>query len=157
MSLRSRNPARCLRRLLIALSVAAVAVMLGRRLLDRFEVAGESMAPSLNPGDYLICELVTPRLGLIRRGDKVVFESPTQPGVMTIKRVAAVEGDDYPVERSDGNRGIEQNSTQQVPHGELYLLGDNPSRSTDSRSYGTISVGAIKAVARIRYRRGHAS
>lgn len=122
-----------------------VAMLVARRFVTRFEVSGESMSPALNPGDYLVCESFSSTLGLIRKGNLVVIESPAQPGLQVIKRVAGVDGD---VINSDVS------SRLTVPRGHLFLLGDNATRSTDSRSYGPVPADSVVAVARIRYRRG---
>lgn len=126
------------------LTVAA-ALVLARRFVTRFEVSGESMTPALNPGDFLICESLSSTLGLIRKGNMVVIESPAEPGLRVIKRVAGVEGD---IINSDVNPQIT------IPPGHLFVLGDNPGRSTDSRTLGPVPTASVVAVARIRYRRG---
>ena len=85
---------------------------LGRRL--RFVVRGESMEPSLFEGDEL---LVNPYAYRWRRpsvGDVVLIQHPLRSDLRAVKRVA---------ERREGG---------------LWLLGDNPPASTDSRSYGLV-------------------
>jgi nickel-type superoxide dismutase maturation protease len=85
---------------------------LGRR--ERFVVRGDSMEPSLEDGDEV---LVNPRAFARRRpdvGDVVLFVHPIQSDVRAIKRVAEV--------RESG----------------LWLLGDNPPSSSDSRTYGVV-------------------
>lgn len=125
--------------------MAGATFVIARRFITRFEVSGESMVPALNPGDYLICESLSSALGLIRKGNLVVIESPVQSGLRVIKRVAGVEGD---VINFNGNSQVT------IARGQLFVLGDNPGRSTDSRSFGPVPVASVVAVARIRYRRG---
>jgi len=72
------------------------------------------MTPSLNEGDEV---LVHPRAYAKRRptvGDVVLFQHPLRSDVRALKRVAEVR-----------------------PTG-LWLLGDNPRGSTDSRSFGVV-------------------
>lgn len=54
----------------------------------RFEVAERSMAPALEPGDYLIATRWLP----VREGAVVAFEHPERRGFWLVKRVATVEG-----------------------------------------------------------------
>lgn len=145
MSLRSRERDRCIGGWVGALLGGVATLVLARRFITRFEVSGESMSPALHPGDYLICESLSPFLGLIRRGSLVVIESPAKPGLRVIKRVAGVGGDYI---SSDVNTKL------QVPPGHLFVVGDNPAQSTDSRSFGPVPAASVVAVARIRYRRG---
>lgn len=103
------------------------------------------MSPALYPGDYLICESLSSTLGLIKKGNLVVIEPPSQPGLRVIKRVAGVESDII---------NLDANSALTVPPGHLFVLGDNPARSTDSRSHGPVPTTSVVGVARIRYRKG---
>jgi nickel-type superoxide dismutase maturation protease len=83
--------------------------------LCRVEVAGESMAPALQPGDRL---LVTPLLP-IRGGDVVALRDPRDRGRVLVKRVAAIGGDG------------------------VVVLGDNRAASTDSRDFGPVPARAL--------------
>src|SRR6266542_4635146 len=69
---------------------AAVAMLVWWRWRPfRVEVEGESMAPTLKPGDYMLAV----RSRSIRRGALVVVEHPQRPGYEMIKRVAAIPGE----------------------------------------------------------------
>ncbi|MGB5012530.1 MAG: nickel-type superoxide dismutase maturation protease [Pyrinomonadaceae bacterium] len=81
-----------------------------------FLVEGDSMLPSLAPGDKV---LVDPR-GYITVGDVVLAEHPYRSDIKIIKRVADV-----------------------ADNGRLTLSGDNPTESTDSRTFGTVSLESI--------------
>ncbi|KAL6708096.1 hypothetical protein ACN47E_003530 [Coniothyrium glycines] len=96
----------------------------------------------------------------VQRGDVVTFWKPHKPEEMGIKRVVAVEGDTvypvrgYAVERDaregrvkgvmdglgedDGNEG-----RVVVPHGHVWLEGDNWRKSLDSNDFGPVSKGLI--------------
>jgi nickel-type superoxide dismutase maturation protease len=83
------------------------------------------MAPTLLPGDFLVAT----RGGSLRPGSMVVVEHPARPGYELVKRIAAG-----------------------TPNGEgLWLLGDNPAESTDSRTLGPMPRTAIRGVIRLRY------
>jgi nickel-type superoxide dismutase maturation protease len=85
------------------------------RLRRRFRVSGASMLPLLRPGDEVLVNARAYRRRPPQLGDIVVARHPYQDGMHIIKRVTALQGDDQ------------------------YLLeGDNPSESTDSRSFGAI-------------------
>lgn len=98
----------------------------------RVEVVGSSMKPTLMPGDWLIAT----RAGRVRRGSVVVLAHPERP-VDLVKRVAAVPGDVV-----DGRA---------LGPTEYLVVGDNPSESTDGRTFGTVRRQAIEGVARVRY------
>lgn len=96
---------------------AAVGAALRWRL-TRYEVAEDSMLPTLRPGDWVLGVRRPTHLG---RGDVVVVDHPQRPGFELVKRVADI-----------GPAG-------------LVLAGDNPDHSTDSRHFGPVAVGAVRA------------
>ena len=89
---------------------------LARRWLDAVVVRGESMAPTLRPGDRLIVEAFSLRRRAPRAGDVVLAPDPRAPEREIVKRVAAYE----PLT------------------GRVELRGDAPEASTDSRTFGTL-------------------
>jgi nickel-type superoxide dismutase maturation protease len=93
------------------------------------EVAGRSMVPTLEPGDWLIAI----RAGGIRRGDIVVVRHPDRD-LELVKRVVALPGEEG-----------------QAPDRYL-VVGDNPEASTDGRSFGPVPRSAIAGVVVARYR-----
>jgi nickel-type superoxide dismutase maturation protease len=88
-------------------------------------VSGTSMQPHLFAGD---CVLVR-RGGRARAGDVVVAHRPDRPELVVVKRVREV--------RSDG---------------WLWLAGDNPSESDDSRLFGAVEPSAVEGRLVWRYR-----
>jgi signal peptidase I len=109
--------------------VAVAAGFLGWRLLrhlDAVEVTGRSMVPTLTPGDRLVVETWTYRHRAPRVGEVVIATDPRAPSRELIKRVAAVED------------------------GQVTLRGDS-ARSTDSRRFGAVPVGDVRARAAFRY------
>lgn len=92
------------------------------------EVRGESMRPTLEPGDLAL----TVRPGRVRRGDVVVVEHLARPGLELVKRVIALPGERAPDGRVLGP-------------GELWVEGDRPERSTDSRRLGPVSEHDVRA------------
>ncbi|MBM3239678.1 nickel-type superoxide dismutase maturation protease [Candidatus Poribacteria bacterium] len=86
------------------------------RLRRRFRITGNSMTPLLKPGDEV---LVNPRAYQRmppKPGDIVVTRHPYRTDLRLVKRVATV-----------------------LPDGRCLIEGDNPSESTDSRSFGPVA------------------
>src|SRR6266508_4095241 len=113
---------------------AAVAMLVWWRWRPfRVEVEGESMAPTLEPGDYLVAA----RSRRFRRGSLVVVEHPDRPGYEMVKRVVATPGERV----EDRILGTD----------EYWVIGDNEDRSTDSRTFGPVPSDSIKGRVLIRY------
>jgi type IV secretory pathway protease TraF len=104
-----------------------------RRRPFRVAVAGWSMAPALLPGDLLVAAVDREPV----RGSMVVVPRPDRPELELVKRVLAVAGD-----RVDGRL---------LSAGELWVIGDDPSHSTDSRTFGPVRREAVRGVVRFRY------
>jgi len=110
----------------LVLASAAAAVLtwsLALRRLLRVAVEGESMAPVLRDGDHLVIW----RSRQVRPGDIVAAADPRDPGRTLVKRAQAV-----------GPEGI-------------WLAGDNPAQSTDSRHFGPVPLSSVKGRAVYRY------
>lgn len=103
--------------LLVAFAVLVVA------RLRRVEVAGESMRPTLEPGDRLLVRLTN----RARIGDLVAVRDPREPERVMVKRVTAA-----------GPGGLE-------------VRGDNETASTDSRTFGAFPRSLLVGVAVYRY------
>jgi nickel-type superoxide dismutase maturation protease len=97
----------------------------------RVEVAGTSMRPTLEPGDWALAV----RVRRVRRGDVVVVEHPERPGFELVKRVVHVAGDVAP----DGSELVD----------EVWVEGDEPEASSDSRRFGPVPVGLVRGTVRL--------
>jgi nickel-type superoxide dismutase maturation protease len=116
------------------LPLAAAAMLVWWRWRPfRVEVEGESMAPTLEPGDYLVA--VRPRR--VRRGALVVVEHPQRAGYEMVKRVAALPGERV----EDRILGTD----------EYWVIGDKEDGSTDSRTFGAVPADAIRGRVVLRY------
>lgn len=118
----------------------------------------------------------------VKRGDVVTFWKPHKPEEMGIKRVVALEGDTvYPVRgyaldpavrvnrvqglpdglpdvdpdaiQAQGEGGAEILGKVVVPHGHVWVEGDNWRKSYDSNDFGPISKGLIEGKAMWIWRR----
>ena len=87
---------------------------LGR--LRAFSVEGDSMLPTLKSGDTVLIDPNTK----IEVGDIVLADHPYKSSIRVLKRVAEIE-----------------------PSGDLILVGDNAAESTDSRTFGAVSIESI--------------
>jgi nickel-type superoxide dismutase maturation protease len=91
------------------------------------------MSPALRAGDFLIAT----RSRRLARGSVVVVEHPARPGYEMVKRLVGLPGD-----LIDGRR---------IDFRQRWVLGDNPSASTDSRHFGAVGEEAVRGVVRLRY------
>ena len=98
----------------------------------RLEVTGESMVPTLRPGDrVLLVRGLGPLRPAIRVGDLVALADPRLPARTMIKRVAGLEGT------------------------RLVVRGDNDAASTDSRHFGPVDPAAVRGCVVYRYHPEH--
>jgi nickel-type superoxide dismutase maturation protease len=113
--------------------LAAGLVVWWRLRSFRIEVHGASMAPTLEPGEYLFAV----RVRSVSPGSLVVVEHPNRPGHEMVKRVEAGPG--------------ERASDRILGPDEYWVTGDNRDRSTDSRSFGVVRRKAIRGRVVLRY------
>ncbi len=136
---------------LVAVLCAAALLVIRLVWLKPYEIPSPSMAPTLEPGDcILVNKLAYLSHGPVR-GDIVVFKYPLDPARVFIKRVVALEGENFEVNSSQvyingipwsepylAREQYASFSRQQVPTGCLLVLGDNRNHSRDSRDWGML-------------------
>lgn len=141
-----------------AVALATVSLLAGlaeRRLFPVYTVSQTSMRPTLRTGDRLRSQALRPR-DIIRRGQLVVFEYPSEHSLIFVKRVVGLPGEVVEVEdglvyvngdpidegyyavRSRGLKSLDMPAARLAPD-EYYVLGDNRYASFDSRSYGPVN------------------
>ncbi|HEY3335115.1 MAG TPA: signal peptidase I [Candidatus Limnocylindrales bacterium] len=141
-----------------------------------YQVQQQSMERTLEPGQYVLVDKLTPRWDAYGRGDVVVFNPPatwTSDNTPFIKRVIGLPGDTVEVKddglvyvngvaidepyRYKNDQGVPEPTEVGdqvrwvVPDGELFVMGDHRQRSADSRVFGTIPIGNVIGRAFLRY------
>ena len=86
----------------------------------RLRIVGVSMQPLLQPGDEVLVDVRAYRRSPPTPGDIVVLQHPHQPQLHIVKRAISV-----------------------TPSGDCFVQGDNPSASTDSRSFGCVNASQL--------------
>ncbi len=140
--------------------LAGVTIVLVRYFLFKpFYVKGESMLPTFYENEYLIIDELSYRFRDPKRGEVIVFKSPTSPEDFYLKRVIGLPGERVRVE----NGKVTVCQVECVVLDETYLevetggdvaftlgedqyavLGDNRSASYDSRRFGPINKDSIE-------------
>ena len=90
-----------------------------------FEVEQQSMVPTVNPGEYVLIDKISPRFSEYQRGDIVVFQPPEgfgQGGVPFIKRVIGLPGDTVSLE--NGRVFVTPSGGNAVRLDEPYVVRD---------------------------------
>ena len=137
----------------------AVFVIIYAFLFRPFQVNGQSMHPNYENGEYVLTNLITLKLKSVRRGDVVVFESPTNKEKDFIKRVIGLPGDEVMIKagyilvngvkldeseyfkddaKTYAGSFINEGESQVVPPNSYFVLGDNRGFSSDSREWGFV-------------------
>lgn len=135
-------------------------------------VDGPSMEPTLQDRDQMIVNKFIYRIGDPNRFDIVVFHATDEKDF--IKRVIGLPGEHVAVKDNElyinGERVEEDylegpvniytndfrledlpGHYERIPEGHVFVLGDNRSNSTDSRSLGVISIDEIVGKASLIY------
>jgi signal peptidase I len=133
-----------------------------------YRIEQQSMEQTLEPGQYVLIDKLSPRWADYARGDIIVFWPPEGArDVPFIKRVIGIPGDK--VEIRDGSvfvNGVQlaepyiyegptepaaTGSTFVVPADSYFAMGDHRSDSTDSRVFGFVHRADIIGRAMVRY------
>jgi signal peptidase I len=169
----SKRPFGCLFEVVETLVLTLVIFLVIQNFVAQpYLVQQMSMEHSLEPGNYVLVDKLTPHFDDYNRGDVIVFSPPPgfEDGGTTpfIKRVIGEPGDSVAIH--DGqvwvngvalvepytfeNQPTEPppaQSTWLVPAGELFVLGDHRVASQDSRVFGFIQKSSVIGRAWLRY------
>jgi len=140
----------------VALLVIAAAVLLRLYVYETDIVEGNSMAPGLHSGDFiLLCKLgrgaTSPQ-----RFEVITFRAPDAKDVL-IKRVVGLPGEwiwiwgnhvfvngGYLEEPYLGRWRGQFQAPVWVPGGSVYVMGDNRDDSEDSRKWGPVPLSSVR-------------
>jgi len=131
-------------------------------------VNGASMAPCLEPGDYVIMEKLTYSFSAPKRGDLIILHYPDDAELSLVKRVIGLPGDvvqiadgqvfvngtvldEIYVDR-EGPGGNNKDGVFLVEEDSVFVLGDNRGVSKDSASPGVGAVGMERVVGKVTMR-----
>ncbi|HEX5451104.1 MAG TPA: signal peptidase I [Candidatus Limnocylindrales bacterium] len=166
----SRRLFGCLLEVVETLALTLIIFLLIQNFVAQpYRVEQQSMEQTLEPGQFVLVDKLTPHFRPYDRGDIVVFHPPGQPDSDPfIKRIIGLPGDR--IEFKDGAvfvNGVKLDEpyvfdgqpTQAgpigalvvVPQGEYFGLGDHRQDSTDSRVFGPIEASEVIGRAWLRY------
>lgn len=152
--------------LLVALAFA-LAQGIKAFVVQPFKIPSGSMISTIDIGDRILADKLTYRFREPKRGDIVVVDDPTGVYPALIKRVVAVGGET--VDLRDGLVYVDEQrldepytrgrpsypQTHPIPikisDGYLWLMGDNRTGSTDSRTFGPIPADSVQGHAFFTY------
>lgn len=135
------------------------------------QIRGASMEPTFYSGEYILTSKITYKFRPIHRGDVVVFQSPKNPDIDYIKRIIGLPGDsimikdgelyvnDFNVNESYisaksnlwDSGYLKEGVPIQIPNDEIFVMGDNRPRSSDSREFGPVHIDTIIGQVFFRY------
>ncbi|KAI0564524.1 S26 family signal peptidase [Gracilaria domingensis] len=154
--------------------------LLGPTVLGIYSIPTVSMEPSLHVGDALLVEKLSLHATPPHKGEIVLFTPPSRlknilmssaqrqttsriphRNDLFVKRVVAVPGDVIEVRVTGvfvNGRRVDDNvpnsplvAPRIIPDGFIFVVGDNPSQSLDSRYWGLLPIDCVvgRPVARI--------
>lgn len=143
--------------------LAIVLYFLIDTVVARVRVENISMLPTLEPGEFLLVNKLTYKVGDVEHGDIIIFHNPQNPIEDYIKRVVGIAGDEVIVQ--DGIVSVNGQTLEEdyisatvtyegkwnVPEGALFVLGDNRNQSSDSHSWGFVPVSNVVGKAIVIY------
>lgn len=143
----------------IALIASAVVLVVRYFLIQPFFVKGASMEPNFSDGQYLIIDELSYRFREPSRGEVIVFKYPRDPKQFYIKRIIGLPGEQVQIKNNkatvynleypngkileedylSGNEITFPDNNWKLKDNEYFVMGDNRSASSDSRSWGPLN------------------
>jgi signal peptidase I len=144
---------------LMRFAIIAMIIVFPIRLFiaQPFIVAGASMEPTFQNGQYLIVDEISYRLDNPERGDVIIFRYPRDPSKFFIKRIIAlpderinIEGKKITIYNKAHTDGLMLSESyvarvdkdafvdETLGADEYFVLGDNRDASSDSRVWGVL-------------------
>ena len=135
-----------------------------------YAIEQTSMEGTLEPGQRVVVDELTPRFDPYKQGDIVVFAPPSAAdrSEPLIKRIIGLAGDQIAIRDGavyvndirleepylyDGQPTLPSTgvSTWTVPPGEIFVMGDHREVSLDSRVFGPIPLSSVIGRAWLRF------
>jgi len=121
-------------------------------VFQNFVVEGSSMYPTLMQGDRLIVSRLSYIFGEPDRGDIIVFQYPFGPERDFVKRIIGLPGETIAIQNGQvfingkplppetyvQNRSHDNYGPVTLAEDEYFVMGDNRTGSSDSRSWGPL-------------------
>ncbi|OPJ62251.1 signal peptidase I [Clostridium oryzae] len=140
------------------------AVLLKTFVIERADVIGSSMRPTLHNRDVVLVEKLSCILDKYKTGEIVIFNSHDENNEIYIKRVIAGSGETVEIKNNKVyvndkklNEGylskdtvtgegdfLANNQKYTVPKGYVFVMGDNRGNSLDSRIIGPVKIKDIE-------------
>ncbi len=138
-------------------------------------VSGASMERTLYDGERILVEKISKITNNFERGDVIIFHPPGNDEIDYVKRIIGLPGDIVRVSDcsifitrdgrrllleepylengtcTEGGNAITEGKAQKIEEEQYLVLGDNRSRSADSRFFGLINKDRIIGKAIFRY------
>ncbi|OWK27089.1 MAG: signal peptidase I [Parcubacteria group bacterium GW2011_GWA2_38_13b] len=125
-------------------------------IIQPFFVAGASMEPNFDDGEYVIIDEISYNFKKPIRGEVVVFKYPNDPSQYYIKRIIGLPGENIKINNKkvflvkDGKETeimedylgdiiTAADTNVQLGFDEYFVMGDNRTKSFDSRQWGPLS------------------
>ena len=143
------------------LILAAAMYFLIDSVIARVRVENVSMLPTLHQGEFLLVNKLAYRIGPMARGDIVIFHHDAKEDY--IKRLIGLPGDRIEVKDKkvtvNGQLLTEPyiaaapsySGVWEVPAGSVFVLGDNRNSSSDSHSWGFVTLDKLIGKALVVY------
>jgi signal peptidase I len=126
-------------------------------IFQNFVVEGSSMYPTLMQGDRLIVSRLSYIFGEPDRGDIIVFQYPFDPQRDFVKRIIGLPGETVAIQNGQvfingqplpdepyvSNHSNDNYGPVTLSEEEYFVLGDNRTGSSDSRSWGPLQAHFI--------------
>lgn len=122
-------------------------------IFSPFVVNGEAMSPAYNNNDYLLINKFSEDFS---RGDVIVFQYEKQPGAFLIKRIIGLPGEKVEIKNGKvfiNDRALNESyysgetagdTSVTLTQDQYFVLGDNRTKSLDSRIFGPITKSSIE-------------
>jgi signal peptidase I len=139
---------------------AFIQPLVGRRFVH---IQGDAMAPTLRAGQIVSVDTQAYAHHPPQRGDIVLFPAPSDTSRVFIKRVIAIPGDRLLITNGavsingqvmsepylpepwvSNNSWPADGQAAIVPANQYFVMGDNRNHSSDSRSFGFVSLESVQ-------------